>query len=413
MRCAQGIPHAVCRLHRPTPWPRGRHRRRCRARRVRQRHRCGRMRRSGAGRPGALQPTARSAAPHVCRIGINLGDVIENDTTLPGDGGTIAARLEALAEPGGTCVSEKVFDETHGKVRLEFESLGERRVKNIAGPLRVYRLQPAAPLELRVLGEIELWRGTRRLELPPSKKTRALLAYLALTQRPQRRDRLCSIFWDIADDPRAALRWSLSKLRPLVDEPGLPRLVARGNDIGFELAGARVDLFWLRQQLDDAAARSTAALEQLAAAFRGEFLEGLELPDFHEFQFWCVAIREEARQLHVRLLIDTHRPLRRGATSRASVCPHADAGRSARRAGTRDLASSARRLRPPARGRAAVPGGAPAAPRTGPASRRPAGASLAATQHAPSTGTSTAPDHRRAGQPGWASASTLGRPRNR
>jgi len=159
------------------------------------------------------------------------------------------------------------------------------------------------PLSLRVLGELELWRGTQRLELPPSKKTRALLAYLAVTQRVQRRERLCSMLWDVTDDPRAALRWSLSKLRALVDEGGVQRIVANGSGVGFDAAGARVDLFAVRQQLAmPASDLTTEQLGCLAAAFQGEFLEGLELPDFQEFQFWCVAMREEARSLHARVL---------------------------------------------------------------------------------------------------------------
>jgi DNA-binding SARP family transcriptional activator len=51
--------------------------------------------------------------------------------------------------------------------------------------------------------------------MPPSKKTRALLAFLAVTPRPQRRERLCEIFWDLPDDPKGALRWSLSKIGPV------------------------------------------------------------------------------------------------------------------------------------------------------------------------------------------------------
>ncbi|MFN8626069.1 MAG: AAA family ATPase [Candidatus Binatia bacterium] len=156
---------------------------------------------------------------------------------------------------------------------------------------------------LRVLGALELWRGTQRLELPPSKKTRALLAYLAVTQRPQRRDRLCGMFWDVTDDPRAALRWSLSKLRALVDDCGVQRIVADGGGVGFDAAGARVDLFTVREQLTAPASDLTSEqLGGLAAEFRGEFLEGLELPDFQEFQFWCVAMREEARVLQARVL---------------------------------------------------------------------------------------------------------------
>src|SRR5574337_50284 len=149
--------------------------------------------------------------------------------------------------------------------------------RNLAADAAAVR--PAPALCLRVLGELELWRGTQRLELPPSKKTRALLAYLAVTQRPQRRDRLCSMFWDVTDDPRAALRWSLSKLRALVDEGGMQRIVADGSGVGFDAAGTRIDLFAVRERLAAPAGElATEQLMGLAGEFRGEFLEGLELP---------------------------------------------------------------------------------------------------------------------------------------
>ena len=74
------------------------------------------------------------------RIGINLGDVIVEGEDLYGDGVNVAARLEAMAEPGGICVSEDVYRQVAGKVRLRFDDLGERRLKNLPAPLRVYRL---------------------------------------------------------------------------------------------------------------------------------------------------------------------------------------------------------------------------------------------------------------------------------
>ena len=73
-------------------------------------------------------------------------------------------------------------------------------------------------LQVRLLGEITVLRDSQELSLPPSKKTRALLAYLVLTGRRQRRDDLCRIFWETPDDPRAALRWSLSKLRQIIEQ---------------------------------------------------------------------------------------------------------------------------------------------------------------------------------------------------
>src|SRR5882672_10451336 len=72
------------------------------------------------------------------RIGINLGDVIVEGERLYGDGVNIAARLESLAEPGGICISGKVFDEVENKLPLTYESLGEQTVKNIAKPVRVF-----------------------------------------------------------------------------------------------------------------------------------------------------------------------------------------------------------------------------------------------------------------------------------
>ena len=73
------------------------------------------------------------------RIGINLGDVIHDETRIYGDGINIAARLEALAEPGGVLVSNTVYDQVRGKLPLTFEDLGERQVKNIEQPVRGYR----------------------------------------------------------------------------------------------------------------------------------------------------------------------------------------------------------------------------------------------------------------------------------
>jgi adenylate cyclase len=78
------------------------------------------------------------------RIGVHLGDVlIEGDDVL-GDRVNIAARLEAIAEPGGICISDDAFRQVRGKVEVEFADLGEQSLKNIARPLRVYRVEPAA-----------------------------------------------------------------------------------------------------------------------------------------------------------------------------------------------------------------------------------------------------------------------------
>lgn len=74
------------------------------------------------------------------RIGINLGDVIQDGERIYGDGVNVAARMEALAEPGGICVSGSAYDQIENKVAFGCEYLGEQTVKNISTPIRVYRL---------------------------------------------------------------------------------------------------------------------------------------------------------------------------------------------------------------------------------------------------------------------------------
>ena len=78
------------------------------------------------------------------RIGLNLGDVIVEEHDIFGDGVNVAARLEALAEPGGICVSRVVRDQVRDKLDIGFEDLGEQSVKNIARPVRVYTWRPEA-----------------------------------------------------------------------------------------------------------------------------------------------------------------------------------------------------------------------------------------------------------------------------
>jgi len=82
------------------------------------------------------------------RIGVNLGDVIVEETDIFGDGVNVAARLEGLAEPGGICVSRVVRDQIRDKLPYPFEELGEQSVKNIARPVRVYALRPETIAEL-------------------------------------------------------------------------------------------------------------------------------------------------------------------------------------------------------------------------------------------------------------------------
>src|SRR5439155_2089611 len=81
------------------------------------------------------------------RIGVNLGDIISDEGDIHGDGVNIAARLEAMAEPGGICISHAVLTQTRGKLDFPVEDLGDQALKNIAQPVHVFRVgaQPPTP----------------------------------------------------------------------------------------------------------------------------------------------------------------------------------------------------------------------------------------------------------------------------
>jgi DNA-binding SARP family transcriptional activator len=162
-------------------------------------------------------------------------------------------------------------------------------------------------LEIRLIGELVVARDGEPQALPASKKTRALLAYLAATGKPQLRERLCAMLWDGPDDPRAALRWSLTKLRPLVDDAGTQRLVADRDRVELVAAGAAIDLVAVRAAVPGGtpagvARASTEALEAVAPLLTGELLEGLDLPDCYRYDEWLRAARETARRLGAAIL---------------------------------------------------------------------------------------------------------------
>ena len=96
------------------------------------------------------------------RIGINLGDVIEEEETIYGDGVNIAARLEGLAEGGGICISRMAFDNVKNKLDVGYEYLGEHSVKNIAEPVRVYKVLMEPEYAGKVIDEkrtkLQQWR---------------------------------------------------------------------------------------------------------------------------------------------------------------------------------------------------------------------------------------------------------------
>ena len=117
------------------------------------------------------------------RIGINLGDVIEQeDGTIYGDGVNVAARLQALAEPGGICISGTVFDQVEGKLPIQFKFIGAQPVKNIAKPVRAYRVLAGSAIE----SVHQTGASQRRRLAVGAATTIVLLVALGLTWEAQR-----------------------------------------------------------------------------------------------------------------------------------------------------------------------------------------------------------------------------------
>jgi DNA-binding SARP family transcriptional activator/pimeloyl-ACP methyl ester carboxylesterase len=184
-------------------------------------------------------------------------------------------------------------------------------------------VKAAAAFRLSVLGPLSVAVAGAPAALPKSRKTRALLAYLALVGGPVRRERLCELFWNVPDDPRGALRWSLSKLRPIVNAGETERLTSGADDVAWAGAADDVDLHAVEAALENGeGALATGALATLAGAFHGELLEGLELSEHDGFERWLLAERERVRQLRVRIL---RALLDRLADTPADALPHASA----------------------------------------------------------------------------------------
>lgn len=157
---------------------------------------------------------------------------------------------------------------------------------------------PATSLQIRLLGSLTVVRAEKVVPLPPSKKARALLGFLVATARPHLRSRLCDLLWDGPSDPRAELRWALSRIRPLIDGTTMRRLETDHERVWFAPHGARVDLADVRGLLGPNPGEAPLAdLETAAAVLRGELLEGLNLSSCYRYHAWCAAERETVRVL--------------------------------------------------------------------------------------------------------------------
>ena len=153
--------------------------------------------------------------------------------------------------------------------------------------------------ELRMLGPLTVLQDGRALELPVSRKARALLAYLALSPRAVLRGRLTDLLFDDVSDPRGELRWCLSKLRGVMGA----RIQSLDQSVRLELADCLVDA----QEVQQACSANLAELplervRELLEHFRGAFLEGLQVDGCPEIAGWLLMQRRAFHAWHVALL---------------------------------------------------------------------------------------------------------------
>ena len=163
--------------------------------------------------------------------------------------------------------------------------------------------EAARALDVRFLGPLTIRRDGAVLTLPASRKVRALLAYLALAPRAVPRSQLCELLWDVPNDPRGELRWCLSKIRGLVDEPGRRRVDSQGDTMRLDLSGCFVDAVEVVHAIRDGVATlAPDRLRTLASLFAGDPLQGLEIDRSPPFNAWLTSQRRRLRSCHAALL---------------------------------------------------------------------------------------------------------------
>jgi TolB-like protein/Tfp pilus assembly protein PilF len=132
---------------------------------------------------------------------------------------------------------------------------------------------------------------------------RGLFAYLALAPSAVSRNRLCELLWDVPDDPRGELRWCLSKIRSLVDEPDRRRVLTREDSVWLDLSDCFVDALEITRAAEKGIQTLTPARQRtLSLLFAGEFLEGSEIDRSPVFSAWLTAQRRRFRGCHAALL---------------------------------------------------------------------------------------------------------------
>jgi DNA-binding SARP family transcriptional activator/TolB-like protein len=151
-------------------------------------------------------------------------------------------------------------------------------------------------LHVRLLGPTTVSRKGVALTLPASRKVRALIAYLTVAGRPVARSHLSELLWDVPNDPRAELRWCLSKVRRVFNDSDQRRLEVYGDAVKLNLADCFVDVTQIAGIMQEGIDKlALERLHALAPLFSGDFLEGLEIDRSPQFNTWRIAQRRRFR----------------------------------------------------------------------------------------------------------------------
>jgi len=245
------------------------------------------------------------------RVGIDVGDVIVEDKDIFGDHVNIAARLEQLCQPGSVLISDNVRHYVNGRVAAKFHDMGERQVKNIASPIRMFQVlvagseEPPAPParlpaaspdslpRLHLLGPVSLQAGKQDISLR-SLKARAALGYVALGEsRLETRERLGGLLWSKSEEARARglLTPLLRELRASLEAARCAGVRFGTHEIGLDPDAIQVDVF---EVLKAAEAGEVHPLLLERRNLLDELLVGLEGVD-PAFHVWLVAKRNSLR----------------------------------------------------------------------------------------------------------------------
>ncbi|WP_379552356.1 alpha/beta fold hydrolase [Qipengyuania sp. DGS5-3] len=151
-------------------------------------------------------------------------------------------------------------------------------------------------IQISTIGPFEISRAGEPIPLPSSRKTRALLAYLAISGTRHTRRSLCELFWDSTDDPLAGLRWSLSKLRGLINVDGIEVLKADRETVWFDPGLATFDKDRLNQLANQPGIEQKEA-DEIWKETTGLPLEGCELPNQSNYMIWVESYRRDYGRL--------------------------------------------------------------------------------------------------------------------